>query len=96
MDRESIENVLSRQRAQKFGSMDQPNCQEAIKVKSRNLDKRNLCRAVVEMLSKRYQAAVEMVSSSYREDRSKVFQGRKNTQNECNKIATQTSIQAAY
>ena len=35
-------------------------------------------------------AAVEKVSSNYREDRSKAFQGRKNTQDECNKIATQT------
>ena len=39
--------------------------------------------------------AVEKVSSSCWEDRSKVFQWRKNTQDESNKIATQISIQAA-
>ena len=84
MDQESIENVSSRQRAQKFGLMDQPSCQEAIEVKSKNFGRRNLCRA-----------AVEKVSSNCQGDRSKVFHGRKNTQDECNKIATQTSIQVA-
>ena len=37
--------------------------------------------------------AVEKVSRSCRADISKIFQGRKNTQDECKKIATQTSIQ---
>ena len=32
MDQEFIENILSRQRAQKFGLMDRPSCQEAIEV----------------------------------------------------------------
>ena len=59
MDRESVENGSSRQRAQKFGSMDRPSCQEAIEVKSINLDRRNLCQAVVEMLSRRYREAVK-------------------------------------
>ena len=76
MDQESFENVLSKQRAQKFSSIDRPSCREAIKVKSRNLDRRNLCRA-----------GVKKVLSNYRKDRSKVFQGRKNTQDECNMIA---------
>ena len=56
--------------------MDRPTYREAIEVKPRNLDRKDLC-----------QAAVEKVLSSYREDRSKVFQGRRNTQDECNKIA---------
>ena len=81
MDRESVENVSSKQRAQKFGSMDRPRCQEAIEVKSKNLDRRNLC-----------QAAVEMLLRNCQKDRSKIFQGKKNTQDECNKITTQTSI----
>ena len=38
MDRESVENVSSRQRAQKFGLMDRPSCWDAIEVKFRNLD----------------------------------------------------------
>ena len=54
IDQESIENVSSRQRAQKFGSMDQPSCQEAIEVKSRKLDKRNLCRVAVKKIEARF------------------------------------------
>ena len=46
--------------------MDQPSCREAIDAKSRNLNRRNLCRA-----------AVKKVSSNCREDISKVFQGKK-------------------
>ena len=52
MDRESIEDVSSRQRAQDFGSMDRPICQEAIEVKPRNLDKRGIYRDFVEKLSR--------------------------------------------
>ena len=65
MDRESIENVSSRQRAQKFGSMDRPSCREAIVVKSKNLDRKNLCQVAVEMLSRRYQAAIDKVEARF-------------------------------
>ena len=59
MNRESVENVLNRKRAQKFGSMDRPSCREAIEVKSKNLNRRNLCRAAIEMLLRRYRVVVE-------------------------------------
>ena len=65
MCRESIENVSSRQRAQKFGSMDRPSCREAIVVKSKNLDRKNLCQVAVEMLSRRYQAAIDKVEARF-------------------------------
>ena len=54
MDRESIEDVLSRQRAQDFGSMDQPICWEAVEVKSRNLDRRGICREAIKDVEKRF------------------------------------------
>ena len=44
-----------------------------------------------ELLSRCYREGIEQLSRR----KSKIFQGRKNTQDECNKIATQTSIQAA-
>ena len=65
MDQESIENVSSRQRAQKFGLMDQPSCQEAIEVKSKNFDRKNLCTVAVEMLLRRYQATVEETEARF-------------------------------
>ena len=65
MDQESIKNVSSRQRAQKFGLMDRPSCREAIKVKSRNLDRRNLCQATIEMMSRKYRAAVEKTKARF-------------------------------
>ena len=51
MDRESVKDVLSRQRAQDFGSMDRPICQEDVKVKPRNLDRRGIYRDSIEKLS---------------------------------------------
>ena len=65
MDQESIKNVSSRQRAQKFGLMDRPSCREAIKVKSRNLDRRNLCQATVEMLPRRYRTAIKKTEARF-------------------------------
>ena len=65
MDQESIKNVSSSQRAQKFGLMDRPSCREAIKVKSRNLDRRNLCQATVEMLPRRYRAAIKKTEARF-------------------------------
>ena len=65
MDRESAENVSSRQRAQKFSSMDRPSYQEAIEVKSRNLNRRNLCQATIEMMSRKYRAAVEKTKARF-------------------------------
>ena len=59
MDREFVKNVSSRQRAQKFGSMDRPSYREAIEVKSKNLNRRNLCQAAIEMLLRRYRVVVE-------------------------------------
>ena len=52
MDRESAEDVSSRQRAQDFGSMDRPICSEAVKVKPINIDRRGICRYSVEKLSR--------------------------------------------
>ena len=54
MDRESVKDVLSRQRAQDFGSMDRPICQEDVKVKPRNLDRRGICREAIEDVEKRF------------------------------------------
>ena len=65
MDQESIKNVSSRKRAQKFGLMDRPSCREAIKVKSRNLDRRNLCQATIEMLPRRYRAAIKKTEARF-------------------------------
>ena len=42
MDRESIEDVLSRQRAQDFGSMDRPIFREDVEVKLKNLNRRGI------------------------------------------------------
>ena len=54
MDWESVEDVSSRQRAQDFGSIDWPICQEAVKVKPRNLDRRGICREAIEDAEKRF------------------------------------------
>ena len=69
----------SRQRAQKFGSMDRPSCQEAIEVKSINLDRRNLCQAVVEMLSRRYREATQ--KSRWIENLSRMYRANKEHRN---------------
>ena len=42
MDRESIKDVLSRQRAQDFGSMDRPIFREDVEVKLKNLNRRGI------------------------------------------------------
>ena len=54
MDRESVEDVSSRQRAQDFGLMDRPICREAIKVKPKNLDRRGICLEAIEDAKKRF------------------------------------------
>ena len=54
MDREFFKDVLSRQRAQDFGSMDRPICREAIKVKPKNLDRRGIYREAIEDAKKRF------------------------------------------
>ena len=52
MDRESVEDVSSKQKAQDFGSMDRPIYQKAVEVKPKNLDKRGIYRGSVEKLSR--------------------------------------------
>ena len=52
MDRESFEDVSSRQRAQDFDLMDLPICRKAVEVKPRNLDRRGICRDSIEKLSR--------------------------------------------
>ena len=54
MDWESVEDVLSRQRAQDFGLMDWPICREAVKVKPKYLDRRGICRETIEDAKKRF------------------------------------------
>ena len=52
MDREYVEDVSSKQRAQDFGSMDRPIYQKAVKVKPKNLDRKGIYRDSVEKLSR--------------------------------------------
>ena len=54
MDRESIEDVLSRQRAQDFGSKDRPIFREAVEVKLKNLNRRGIYREAIEDAEKRF------------------------------------------
>ena len=52
MDREFVEDVSSRKRAQDFVSMDRCICREVIKVKPRNLNRRGICQDSIEKLSR--------------------------------------------
>ena len=61
MDRESIENVSSRQRAQKFGLMDLL----AVEKLSRSNLKISIEETCVELLSRRYRAAVEETEARF-------------------------------
>ena len=54
MDRESIEDVLSRQRAQDFVSKDRPIFREAVEVKLKNLNRRGIYREAIEDAEKRF------------------------------------------
>ena len=45
--------------------MDRPSYREAIEVKSRNLDRRNLCQVAVKMLSRRYQAVIDKAEARF-------------------------------
>ena len=45
--------------------MDQPSCREAIEVKPRNLDRRDLCRAAIEMLSRMYRATIKETEARF-------------------------------
>ena len=45
--------------------MDQPNCREAIEVKPRNLDRRDLCQAAIDMLSRMYRATVKKTEARF-------------------------------
>ena len=69
MDRESIEDVSSKQRAQDFGSMDQPICREAAVVKPRNLDGSKIYRDSIEVEERKldgngiYRGSIEKLSS---------------------------------
>ena len=47
MDRESIKDVLSRQRAQDFVSKDRPIFREAVEVKLKNLNRRGIYREAI-------------------------------------------------
>ena len=79
MDQEFIEDVSSKQRAQYFGSMNQPICRKAVEVKPRNLNRSGICRDSVEKLSRMQKRGFS--------------RGEKLIRWESNKMATQTSIQ---
>ena len=52
MDRESVEDMSNRQRAQDFGSIDRPICREVVEVKPRNLNRGGICRDFIKKLSR--------------------------------------------
>ena len=56
MDQESVENVSSKQRAQKFSLIDRPSCREAIE----NAIKRRSKGTIDRLAVKRYREAVEI------------------------------------
>ena len=78
MDRETVEDVSSRQRAQGFGLMDRPICRETIKVKPRNLDRRGICQEAIEDTEMRF----------FKEEKKK----KKTQGDKSNKQATQPKI----
>ena len=93
--KQSIENLSSRQRVRKLGSMDWRSCRDSIEKKSWNLDGSRICWGSIKKRERRLDRkricweAIEL-------EEKEVFSGEKTHKDDCNKQATQSKTQSTY